>query len=130
MSSLSLNWYRGLRDDSTSRDVIKLKNTAHQERVENLMVEDVSFTPMIMSSAGGLGPKMSIALKYLEIALKEDIDYSSAVRVSRARFAFAAARTMLVCLRGLRSLSKNRRLTFAWEVGDHDGPVALVAAET
>jgi len=57
----------------------------------------------------------------------EGSDYASAVAVLRARFAFAAARTSLVCLRGSRSLFDNRQ--FSKRVVEHDAPVALVAAE-
>ena len=42
-------------------------------------VEDGDFTPMIMSSSGGMGPETVIALKYLArlIALKRDEDCSA-----------------------------------------------------
>jgi hypothetical protein len=103
------------------------KKRAYAERVEQ--VEDGSFTPMVMSSAGGMGPEMAIALKYLaaRIAIKEGSDYSAAVSVLRCKFSFAAARTALVCLRGSRSLFGNRK--FSREVREQDAPVALVAAE-
>jgi hypothetical protein len=104
------------------------KKRAYAERVER--VEDGSFTPMVMSSSGGVGPEMAVAMKFLacRITDREGGDYAAAVSVLRARFSFAAARTALVCLRGSRSLFTNR--WFSRGVGEHDAPVALVAAES
>ena len=85
-----------------------------------------------MSTAGGMGPEMSVALKYLasKIAAKEGTLYSKTVDVLRCKFAFAAARTALVCLRGSRSLSDNRKFTGSANVGGRDAPVDLVFAES
>jgi hypothetical protein len=103
------------------------KKRQYEERINK--VDNGSFTPMIMSSFGGMGPEMSIALKYLaaRLAEKEGSEYSVTVGVLRARFSFAAARTSLVCLRGSRALFSNRR--FRRNVDDYDAPIALVAAE-
>jgi hypothetical protein len=103
------------------------KRREYAERVEQ--VEDGSFTPMVMSSSGGMGPEMSIALKFLaaQISLKENSDYSTTVSVLRCRFSFAAARTALVCLRGSRSLWGNK--DFSRKAKDHDAPEELVAAQ-
>ena len=91
-------------------------------------MEGGSFTPMIMSSSGGMGPEMSIALKYLaaRLAMQENVHYSEMVGVLRARFSFAAARTALVCLRGSRSLFTNRWFR---EIEQFDAPAKLVAVE-
>jgi hypothetical protein len=105
----------------------KEKKREYAERVQR--VEDGSFTPMVMSSTGGMGPEMSVALKFLAagLAVKEGVQYSSAVNVLRCRFAFASARAALVCLRGSRSLFRNRR--FVQKVEGNDAPLALVAAD-
>ena len=103
----------------------KAKKREYGERIGR--VEDGSFTPMVMSSAGGMGPEMSIALKFLaaKVAEKEGSNYSAAVSVLRAKFSFAAARTALVCLRGSRSLHANRG--FRSDVGElNSAPVVLV----
>jgi hypothetical protein len=103
------------------------KKRAYAARVEQ--VEDGSFTPMVMSSVGGMGPEMGVALKFLaaKIAAKEGCDYSSAVNVLRCKMSFVAARTTLVCLRGSRALYANR--VSRREVWERDAPVALVAAQ-
>ena len=105
------------------------KKREYSERVEQ--VEAGSFTPMIMSSMGGMGPEMSVAVKYLaaKIAAKEGSQYSRAVDVLRCKFSFAAARTALVCLRGSRSLFNNRKFTGSANVGGRDAPVDLVFAD-
>ena len=55
------------------------KKRAYEERITR--VDNGSFTPMVMSTAGGMGPEMSIAIKLLAVALseKEESDYSGAV---------------------------------------------------
>lgn len=86
------------------------KKRAYQERISQ--VEDGSFTPMVLSFAGGMGPEMSIAIKFLaaRIAGKEQNHYSLEVAALRTKFAFAAARTALVCLRGSRCLFRQREV--------------------
>ena len=113
---------------SAYRSCSKAKKREYQERVER--VEDGSFTPMVMTSAGGMGPEMSVAVKFLaaKIAAKEGCEYSEAVSVLRAKFSFAAARTTLVCLRGSRSLFENRRACRSGGDDKGDDPSALVAA--
>jgi hypothetical protein len=112
---------------SVYKSCSQAKRREYAERVEQ--VEDGSFTPMVMSSSGGMGPEMTIAMKFLaaQIALKENSDYSTTVSVLRCRFSFAAARTALVCLRGSRSLWENR--DFSRYAKDHDAPEELVAAQ-
>ena len=102
------------------------KKRQYQERVAQ--VEDGSFTPMVMSSAGGMGPEMTIAFKFLaaRLAEKEGGNYASTVGVLRTRFSFAAARSALVCLRGSRALFASRN--YRRNVGDYDAPIALVAS--
>ena len=111
---------------SVYRQHSREKKRAYEERITR--VDNGSFTPMVMSTAGGMGPEMSIAIKLLAVALseKEGSDYSETVSVLRARFSFAAARSALVCLRGSRTLFANRN--FRRNVGDFDGPTDLVAA--
>ena len=98
----------------------------YEERINR--VDNGSFTPMVMSTAGGMGPEMCIAIKGLAAAIaeKEGSEYSEVVSVLRARFSFAAARCALVCLRGSRTLFNNRG--FRGHVVEFDAPTDLVAA--
>ena len=62
---------------------------------------------MVMSSTGGMGKEMSVAIKHVAalIAKKRNETYSVVVAVLRAKFSFAIARAALICLRGSRSLA-------------------------
>lgn len=94
----------------------KTRRREYMERISN--VDCGSFTPMVMSSTGGIGPQMSMALKCLaqKLAEKRKETPSVTAGVLRARFAFAAARSALICLRGSRSRF-------------HSGRIGLVAVE-
>ena len=83
----------------------KKKKREYGQRVNE--VNDGDFTPMVMSSAGGMGKEMSIAIKHVAalIAQKRNETYSVVVAVLRAKFSFAIARAALICLRGSRSLA-------------------------
>ena len=98
----------------------------YEERINR--VEASSFTPMIMSSTGGMGPQMSLAIKHIArcTAEKRKEAYSQTITVIRCRFTFALLRAALVCLRGSRSPTPRFFNT-------HDvlnTPVDLVAQET
>jgi hypothetical protein len=75
----------------------------YEERINR--VDCGSFTPMVASSTGGMCMEMQIALKYMAglLAAKKDEKYSEVMGMLRCRFAFAMARSALVCLRGSRS---------------------------
>jgi hypothetical protein len=80
----------------------KDRKREYEQRIRD--IEDGDFTPMIMSSTGGMGPQMSTALKHLasSIADKKNELYSDVVNVMRTKFAFTVARAALICLRGSR----------------------------
>ena len=73
-------------------------------------VEDADFIPLVMSSTGGMGKHMQIAIKHLAetIAERRKENYSKVVALLRAKFVFCVARAALVCLRGSRSISPMR----------------------
>ena len=66
------------------------------------MVDAGSFTPMIASSTGWMGPEMQMALKHLALLLaeKNGEKYADVMSLLRSRF---SAKSALVCLRGSRS---------------------------
>src|SRR5689334_544707 len=80
-----------------------LRAREYEERINQ--VDCGSFTPMIMSSTGGTGPLMQMAIRRPSslMAEKQQEEYSVVAGANRARFAFAIARAPLVCLRGSRS---------------------------
>ena len=80
------------------------------ENIRN--VEDGDFTPMILSSSGGMGPEMNIALKHLArlTAAKQNVQFSRVCGYLRAMFSFEMMRMALICLRGSRS---------PWSIGEN-----------
>ena len=60
---------------------------------------------MILSSSGGMGAEMSIALKHVakKVSEKHNLAYSRVVGYLRAMFSFEMMRLALICLRGSRS---------------------------
>ena len=84
----------------------KIRRREYAERITN--VDDGDFTPMIISSSGGMGPEMQVALKYVsrKIAEKQGDDNSKVAGLVRCKFSFPMIRSALVCLRGTRSYSK------------------------
>ena len=64
------------------------RSAEYEERINK--VDCGSFTPMVMSSSGGMGPRMSQALKHLAqiVAEKTDQLYSVTIALLRARFVF------------------------------------------
>jgi hypothetical protein len=99
--------------DSISNNYRTIANKRRNEYLQRITdVDNGSFTPMIMSTSGTMGPEMTIAVKYLagRIAEKTHEPYQKVVSVLRCQFAFAAMRSALVCLRGsrdLRAVSRN-----------------------
>ena len=68
-------------------------------------VDGGSFTPVVLSSTGGMGPRMKAALKNLATRLsdKSGENYSQVITLLRARFCMSLLRSAVVCLRGTRS---------------------------
>lgn len=85
------------------RRFAKERKREYEERIN--VVDAGSFTPMIASSTGGMGPEMQMALKHLALLLaeKNGEKYADVMSLLRCRFSFAIARSALVCLRGSRS---------------------------
>jgi len=82
----------------------KHKKRVYLERITS--VDNGSFTPMIMSSSGGMGPEMTVAIKHLarKLAEKRNEPYAATIGLLRCRFSFEMMRSALVCLRGSRTL--------------------------
>merc|ERR1711954_46082 len=108
------------------QDIANIKKREYGQNVEN-----ASFTPMILSSSGGMGDDMSMALKILarRITLKKNQSYATTMGLLRCRFAFEMMRSALICLRGSRSLKpKSSDLTME-EVLDASAEVVTMEAK-
>ena len=96
------------------------KKREYGERINT--VEHGSFTPLIFSSCGGMGPEAKIAINRIADALaaKRKECYSKVVCWMRCCLAFSLARSAIRCIRGSRSVRRRaQRLV----------PVDLVDAE-
>ena len=82
------------------------KNTEYRERI--LQVEHASFSPLVFSTTGSLGPQATIVTKRLSerLAERQNLPYSVVAGWVRCRLAFAILRCSLVCLRGSRPFRK------------------------
>ena len=89
--------------DTLYKKFAKSKKREYAQRLNE--VNDADFTPLIMSSTGGMGAELQIALKHLarKIADKQGNVYSKVAGFLQCRFVFALMRSALVCLRGSRS---------------------------
>ena len=78
------------------------KRRKYVERI--IQVDQGSFTPLVMSSSGGMGKEMEVALSRLanKIADSKHEAYSHVITNLRLRFAFVIARSALVMLHGER----------------------------
>ena len=91
------------------------KKSKYNNRI--LQVEKGSFTPLIFSTTGGMGPECSIYHKRLAelISMKRGDTYSDVVNYIRTRIRFSLLRSILVAIRGERG--KRRKVQYE-EVSD------------
>lgn len=79
------------------------KTRAYAERVQN--VDQGSFTPLVFTTSGGMGPRTrGFYARLAEVlAQKKQQPRSSVVAWMRCRLSFSLLRSALLCLRGTRS---------------------------
>lgn len=107
---------------STYRKHEKAKIRAYEQRVRE--VEQGSFTPLVMSSTGGLGNAAKVCYKRLAsmLAEKNDMPYSCTLAWMRCTLSFSLLRSSIRCIRGARS-------AVGRPVRQYSPPSDLVAAE-
>ena len=79
------------------------KKRVYEERVRE--VEHGTFSPLVFTTAGGLGPTATVVYKRLasHIAEKHDRAYGKTLHLIRCRLNFSLLRSAIMCLRGSRS---------------------------
>ena len=99
-----------------------IKKRAYEQRVRE--IEHGSFTPLVLSLTGGMGPAASVCYKRLAsmLAQKRDQTYSSTIAWLRCALSFALLRSSIQCIRGARSAAGRA-------VREHLPPVDLVSSE-
>ena len=79
------------------------KKRQYEERVRN--VEHGTFTPLVFSAAGGMGPITTTFYKRLASLLSEKLhqSYNQTILWLRCSLTFSLLRSVIMCLRGARS---------------------------
>ena len=80
------------------------KKNAYNDRI--LHVEHGSFTPLIFSVTGGMGPQASTFIKLLcnKISYKHRQDYANVTNFIKCKFSFLIRKISLLCIRGSRTV--------------------------
>ena len=100
----------------------KRKRREYLERIRN--VEHGDFTPLIVSTTGGIGTHGSMVIKRLSQALAEKRNQHVSVVAGwlRCRLSFAILRSAIVCLRGSRPLRSKKEK-------EEEAPIDLQVSE-
>ena len=80
-----------------------LKQRAYEQRIRE--IEHASFTPIVLSTTGGMGPIATTFYKRLadRLASKWNSSYSQTIGWLRCRLSFSLLRSSILCIRGARS---------------------------
>ena len=72
-------------------------------------VEHGTFTQLVFSLTGGEGPETSTFLKHIaqKYCEKNEEKYEKVLSVIRCKFSFLILRSVLICVRGSRSVSND-----------------------
>ena len=83
----------------------KQKKNAYNERILN--IEHGSFTPLIFTVTGGMGPQATTFFRLLcsKIAYKHRQDYNNVSSFLKCKISFLIRKMVLLCLRGSRTLN-------------------------
>ena len=86
------------------------KKSAYNERI--IQVEKGTFTPIVFSTFGGMGPEAERFHKRLAelIAEKRNETYSSVVNYIRTRLRFCLLKSVLMSIRGVRGKNSSERI--------------------
>ena len=89
----------------------KEKKRTYNERI--IQVEKGTFTPIVFSTFGGMGPEAECFHKRLAelIAQKRNETYSSVVNYIRTRLRFCLLKSVLLSIRGTRGKSKRETIS-------------------
>jgi hypothetical protein len=84
------------------------KKREYNDRV--MQVEQGTFTPLVFTITGSMGPECLQFHKSLaeKLASKSDERYSDVMNYIRCKLSFMCVRSSLLCLRGSRPIRKNQ----------------------
>ena len=89
----------------------KEKKRAYNDRI--IHVEKASFTPIVMSTFGGMGPEADRFHQRLAtlISVKRNETYASVVNFIRTRLRFCLLKSVLMSIRGVRGRSVREKIS-------------------
>ena len=92
------------------------KKRAYNERIMN--VEQGTFTPLVFTVLGSMGQENEKYHKHLadKIATKSEDDYGKVINYIRCKIAFIVLRSALLCIRGSRTMRKEKVVTVADDI--------------
>ena len=97
----------------TREDIYSLHENAKKRAYNNriLQVEKGTFTPLIFSTTGGMGPECERYHKRVAelISKKRNEEYSDVVSHIRTRLRFALLKSVLIAIRGERGRGRKSR---------------------
>ena len=95
--------YQNLQLASAYRKQEREKQIRYEQRVRE--IELGSFTPLVLSTSGGMAKSTTVAYKRLAslLASKRDRPYSTVIAWLRCHLSFSLLRSSVSCLRGARS---------------------------
>ena len=101
-----------------NKDIAQVYKTHEQEKKRTyneriMQVEKGSFTPIVMSTFGGMGQEAEAFHKRLAqlISEKRHESYSHVVNYIRTRLRFCLLKSVLTSIRGVRGKSRNENIT-------------------
>ena len=94
--------------DMTFRRHEREKKRIYEQRIRE--IEHGSFTPLVFSASGGMGPSTTIAYKRLAtmLAEKRNQKYSQVMTWLRCRLSFSLLRSAITAIRGSRTSATRR----------------------
>ena len=107
VSNVNAQSYRNTDLKKVYGNMEREKKRAYNDRIIN--IEHGTFTPLIFSITGGMGPEAELYHKALanKISLKTGDKYCNVVNYIRCKLSFLVQKLALLCLRGSRSLKDN-----------------------
>ena len=100
--NLNVSSYRGSQVSSLYRRFEKDKRRRYEQRIRE--VEMASFTPLVLSTSGGMSGCTNVFYKRLAYLLSlKKLEYGNVMAWLRCHLSFSLLRSAIACLRGARS---------------------------
>ena len=107
LTNVNANSQKNQSVETVLRKHEKEKKTSHNSRIMNVKHE--TFTPLVFSLTGSEGQEASMFHKHIaqKISAKTEENYDIALSLIKCKLSFLILRSVLICVRGSRSVSKD-----------------------